>query len=159
MKLKDTYSLGKQKAMTNPDSILKCRDITSLTKVCLVTAMFFCYFFSFTSSHAWMWELNHKEGWVPKNWCLQIVVLEKTLKNPLGKSILREINPEYSLEGLMLSWNSNALTTWCAESTHWKRPWCWERLRAEGEEGIRGWDGWMTSLMQWTWTWANFRRW
>ena len=44
----------KKKAMTNPDSILKCRDITSLTKVCLVTAMFFCYFFSFTSSHAWM---------------------------------------------------------------------------------------------------------
>ena len=40
-----------------------------------------------------------------------------------------------------------------------KSPWCWERLRAEGEEGIRGWDGWMASLMQWTWTWANSRRW
>ena len=43
--------------------------------------------------------------------------------------------------------------------THGKSPWCWERLRAEGEEGVRGWDGWMASLMQWTWTWANFRRW
>ena len=42
---------------------------------------------------------------------------------------------------------------------HGKSPWCWERLRAEGEEGVRGWDGWMASLMQWTWTWANFRRW
>ena len=48
------HLLLERKAMTNPDSILKCRDITSLTKVCLVTAMFFCYFFSFTSSHAWM---------------------------------------------------------------------------------------------------------
>ena len=42
---------------------------------------------------------------------------------------------------------------------HWKIPWCWERLKAEGEEGNRGWDGWMASLMQWTWTWANSRRW
>ena len=40
-----------------------------------------------------------------------------------------------------------------------KSPWCWERLRAEGEEGIRWWDGWMASPMQWPWTWANFRRW
>ena len=43
--------------------------------------------------------------------------------------------------------------------THWKSPWCWERLKAEGEEGIRGWDGWMASPIQWTWTWANFGRW
>ena len=51
------------------------------------------------------------------------------------------------------------MATWCEELTHWKRPWCWERLRAEGEDGIRGWDGWMLSLIQWTWTWANARRW
>ena len=43
--------------------------------------------------------------------------------------------------------------------THWKSPWCWERLKAEGEEGTRGWDGWMASPVQWTWSWANFRRW
>ena len=42
--------------------------------------------------------------------------------------------------------------------THGQSPWCWERLRAEGEEGVRGWDGWMASLMQWTWTWENFGR-
>ena len=40
-----------------------------------------------------------------------------------------------------------------------KSPWCWERLRAEGEEGMRRWNGWMASLMQWTWTWANFGGW
>ena len=51
------------------------------------------------------------------------------------------------------------MVTWCKQPTHWKSPWCWERLKAEGEEGIRRWDSWMASLMQWTWTWANFGRW
>ena len=74
-----------------------------------------CYFtnkglygqsYGFSNSHVWMWELDHKEGWVLKNWCLQTVVLEKTLESPLtarsNQSILKEINLEYSLEGLML---------------------------------------------------------
>ena len=56
------------------------------------------------------------------------------------------------------SWSSNTLTTWCKELTHWKRPWCWERLKArEGED--RGWDGWMASLTCWTWVWASSRSW
>ena len=50
------------------------------------------------------------------------------------------------------------LATWCEELTHWKRPWCWERLRA-GEEGNRGWDGWMASRTHWAWVWASSRRW
>ena len=84
-----------RKAVTNLDSILKSRDITS-SQSC-----------SFSSSHAWMWELDYKEGWAPKNWCFWIVVLEKTLESPLAcKEIqpvkIKEINPEYSLEGLML---------------------------------------------------------
>ena len=53
----------------------------------------------------------------------------------------------------------NILVIWCEQLTHWKSPWCWERLRAEGKEGVRGWDGWMASPMQWIWIWANFRRW
>ena len=56
------------------------------------------------------------------------------------------------------SWSSNILATWCEELTHWKRPWCWERLKA-GEGDNRGWDGWMASLTQWTWVWASSRRW
>ena len=44
------------------------------------------------------------------------------------------------------SWSSNTLDTWCEELTHWKRPWCWERLRAGGKRGDREWDGWMASL-------------
>ena len=59
-----------------------------------------------SSSHVWMWELDHKEGWVPKNWCFWTVVLEKTLESPWDskemQSILKEINPQYSLEGLVL---------------------------------------------------------
>ena len=56
------------------------------------------------------------------------------------------------------SWSSNTLATWCEEMTYWKRPWCWERLKA-GEGGDRGWDGWMASLTQWTWVWVNSGSW
>ena len=49
------------------------------------------------------------------------------------------------------SWNFTTLATWCEELPHWKRPWCWERLRAGGDGDNRGWDGWMASLTQWTW--------
>ena len=54
---------------------------------------------------------------------------------------------------------SNTLATWCKELTHWKRPWCWERLKAGGERDDRGWDGWMASLTRWTWVWASSRSW
>ena len=58
-------------------------------------------------------------------------------------------------------WNqsSNPLATWCEELTHWKRSWCWERLKAGGEGDDRGWVGWMASLTRWTWVWASFRSW
>ena len=51
------------------------------------------------------------------------------------------ISPEYSLEVLKLSWSSSILVILCEQPTHWKSPWCWEILREEGKEGIRGWDG------------------
>ena len=57
------------------------------------------------------------------------------------------------------SWNSNTLATWCEELTHWKRPWCWERLKAGGEGDDRGWDGLMASPTQWTWVWVNSGSW
>ena len=60
---------------------------------------------------------------------------------------------------LLLKLSSKTLATWCQELTHGKRPWCWERLRAGGEGDDRGWDGWMASLIQWTWVWTNSRRW
>ena len=63
--------------------------------------------YGFPSSHVQMWELDHKECWVPKNWCFWSVALEKSLESPWtarrsNQSILKEMSPEYSLEGLML---------------------------------------------------------
>jgi len=57
------------------------------------------------------------------------------------------------------SWNSNTLATWCEELTHWKRPWCWERLKVGREGDDRGWDGWMASPTQWTWVWVSSASW
>ena len=57
------------------------------------------------------------------------------------------------------SWSSNILATWCKERTSWKRLWCWERLKAEGEWDNRGWDGWMASPSQWVWVWGNSGSW
>ena len=86
--------------MTNLESILKNRDITLPTMVCIVKA-------GFSISHVWMWEIDHKEGRMPKTCCFWTVVLEMTLEGPMDykkikPSILKEINPEYSLEGQML---------------------------------------------------------
>ena len=57
------------------------------------------------------------------------------------------------------SWSANILAIWCEELTHWKRPWCWERFKAGGQEDDRGWGGWMASRIWWTWVWANSGSW
>ena len=94
--IKRCLLLGR-KSVINLDSILKSRDITLLTKVS----------YGFSNSHVWMWELDHKKGWVLENWCFWTVVLRRLLRVPwtarrMNHSILKEINPKYSLEGLML---------------------------------------------------------
>ena len=85
--------------MTNLDSILKSRDITDKDP--------YSQSYDFSSSHIWMWELNHEESWAWKNWSFWTIVLRRLLRVPWtarrsNKSILKEISPEYSLEGLML---------------------------------------------------------
>ena len=107
--------------------------------------------YDFSSSHVWMWQLDY-------------VLLEKTLESPLdckrsNQYILKEISPEYSLEGLMLKLKLQYSVSWCKELTPRKRPWCWERLKAGGEGDNRGWDGWMASLTQWTWVWVSSGSW
>ena len=65
-----------------------------------------------------------------------------------------------NINGKNWCWSLNILAPWCKEPTHWKRPSCWERLRARGEGGDRGWDGWMAPLnIQWTWVWENSGSW
>ena len=90
-----------RKSMTNLDSILKSRDITLLTNVCIVKAMVF------SSSHVWMWKLDYKESWPLKNWCFWIVVLEKTLESPLDCKEIQPVHPKGNqswvfIEGVML---------------------------------------------------------
>ena len=96
-----------------------------------------------------------KEGWPPKNWCFQIVVLEKTLEGPLD---CREINPKLNQSRIFIGRTDAEAETPIQELTHWKRPWCWERLKTGGEGHNRGLDGWMASLTQWTWVWAGSGR-
>ena len=86
MKL-DACSL-ERKAMTNRDSILKSRDISLLIKVHIVKTMVF------SSSHVWMWELDYKEGWAPKNWCLRIVGLKMTLESLLDNKEIKSVRPK-----------------------------------------------------------------
>ena len=116
------------------------------------------------SSSIWMWELDYKESWVPKNWCFWTAVLEKILESPLDCKEIKLVHPKgnQSMNENQWEdwcWNSNTLATWCEELTRWKRPWCWEWLKAGGEEDDRGWDGWMASLTRWTWVWPESRRW
>ena len=61
----------------------------------------------------------------------------------------------YIIKNWCWSWNTNTLATWWKELTHWKRPWCWERLKAGGEGDNRGWDGWMASLTWWPRVWVS----
>ena len=81
------------------------------------------------------------------------MVLEKTLESP------RKSVPNIHWKDWCWSWNSNTLATWCKELAHFKRPWCWERLKAGGKGDDRGWDGWMASLTQRTWVWVSSRSW
>jgi len=91
-------------------------------------------------------------------WCWRRLLRVLWSARRSNQSILKEISPEYSLEGLMLKPSSNALATWCEELTHWNRPWYWERLKAGGEGDDRGWVGWMTSLTQCPWVWVSSGR-
>ena len=113
-------------------------------------------------SHVWeSWTIKKTENRRIDTfglWCWRRLLRVPLTERRSNQAILKEIGPKYSLEGLMLKLNSNTLATWCKELTHWKRPWCWERLKA-GQEGDRGWDGWMASLTQWTWVWVNSRSW
>ena len=116
----------------------------------------------FSSSHVWMWELDHKEGWALKNWGFW-TQLEKTLENPLDSTIKpvnpQEINPKYLLEGLILKLKLQYFGHLMQRVNSLERPWCWERLKTRWKWGFRGWNCWMASLTQWTWVWTSSGRW
>ena len=124
--------------------------------------MFLPNIMPFSSSHVWIWELDH-EGWALKNWCFELWCWRRLLRVPWttrrsNQSILRKSILNILWKDWCWSWSSNTLPTWCKEPTHKKRPGCWERLR-EGEGDDRGWDGWMASPTQWTWIWVSSGKW
>ena len=153
--IKRRLLLGR-KVMTNLDSILKSRDITLPKKVCLVKAMVF------SCSHVWMWELDYKESWVPKNWSFWTVVLEKTLESPLDSKEIQLVHPKGNQSWIFTGRTDAEAETpmWrCEELTHLKRPWFWSRLKVGGEGDDRGWDGYMASPTQHTWVLVNSGSW
>ena len=148
--IKRRLLLGR-KAMTNLDSILKSRDITLLTMVCKVKAMVFPVVMCGCES----WPIKNAECQridAFKMWCWKRLLRVIWTSRRSNQSILKEINPNYSVYGLMLKLmlqNFGHLT---------QRLWCWKRLREGEEGGDRGLDGWISSPSQWTWVWVNSRR-
>ena len=127
---------------------------TEVTKVCLVKATVFPVVMYGCDSWT-IKKAEHRRIDVFELWCWRRLLRVPWTARRYNQSILKEISPEYSLEGLIWNWNSNTLATWWEELTHWKRPWSWERLKAGGERDDRGWDGWMASPTQWTWAWVD----
>ena len=144
--------------MTNIDGILKSRDITLPTKVCIVKAMVFPVVLYACES----WTIKKAEGQRTdafELWCWRRLLGVPWTARRSNLSILKEISPEYSLEGLVLKMKLQYFGYLIWRTDSWKRPWCWERLKAGGEGDNRGWDGWMESPIQWTWAWASSGSW
>ena len=153
IKLKDTYSLEEK----DLDSVIKSRDTTLMTNVHIVKAMLFPVVMCGCES----WAIKKRECQridAFKLWCWREFLRVPWAARRSNLSILKEINPEYSLERLMTKMKRHYFGHWYKEPTHWKRAWNWERLRAGGEGGDRDWDGWMVAQTQWTWVWANSGR-
>ena len=90
-------------------------------------------------------------------WCWRRLLRVAWTARRSNQSILKEINPNIHWKDWCWSWNSNSLAIWSKELTHWRRPWCWERLKARREVDDREWDDWMASPTWWTWVWTSSR--
>ena len=155
--IKRRLLLGR-KVMTNLDSILTSRDITLSTKVCLVKAMVFPVIMYGCESWT-VKKAEHRRIDAFELWCWRRLFRVPWTARRSNWSILKEISPGCSLEGLMLKLKLQYFATWCEELAHLKRPWCWERLKAGGEGDDRGWDGLMASPTQWTWVCVDSGSW
>ena len=138
--IKRRLLLGR-KAITNLDSILKKERCHFANKGPHSQS------YGFSSSHVWMWELDHKEGRVPKNWCFWTVVLEKALEPPLVCKEIKPVNPEGNQPWIFFGRTDakvEALIIWPPDAKSWligKGPDAGKRLKTGREGGNRGWDG------------------
>ena len=123
--------------------------------------------YSFSSSHVWLWELDYKESWVPKNCCFWTVVLEKTHESPLDYKEIQPVHPKGNQSWVFIGRIDVEAETpilWPPDVKSWliwKDPDAFqeERVKAKGEGDDRGWDRWMASLTQWTWVWWDSGSW
>ena len=112
-----------------------------------------------------MWELGtikKVECWridAFELWCWRRLLRVTWAARRSNQSILKEINPEYSLEKLMLKLKLQYFGHLMRRTDSPEKPWCWEKLKVGGEVDNRGWDGWMASLTQWTWIWVSSGSW
>ena len=131
--------------MSNLDSILKSRDVTNKGQS--------SQSYGFSSSHVWMWELNHKEGWAPKNWYFWTVVLEKTLESPLDCKEIKPVNLKGNQSWIFIGRTdaeAEAQMLWPPDVKNWligKEPdagkdWRQEEKRETEDEIIR-WHHWL----------------
>ena len=155
--IKRCLLLGR-KVMTNLGSIFKSRDITLPIKVHLVKAMIYPVVMYGCERYETIKEAECQRTDAFELWCwrrlLRVPWTARGHQSILKKSVLN-----IHWKDWCWSWNSNTLATWCEELTHWKRPWCWERLKAGREGDNRRLDGFMASLTQWTWVWVNYGSW
>ena len=143
--IKRCLLLGR-KAMTNLDSILKRRDITLLTGPSRQS-------YGFSCSHVWMWELDCKQSWGPKNWCFWTVVLEKTLESPLDCKEIKSVNPKGNQSWIFIGRTDAEAETpvlWPPDTKNWliwKNPDAGKDWRQEEkgttEDEIVGWHHWL----------------
>ena len=143
-KIKRPLLLGR-KAMTNLDSILKSRDYFANKGPSSQSC-------GFSSRHIWMWELDHKESWVPKNWCFWTVVLEKMLESPLDCKEIQPVHPKGNNSWVFIgktAVEAEAPIFWPPDAKSWLigKDWCWERLGALGEGDDPGWLDGITDSM------------
>ena len=150
---------GLRKVMTNLDSIFKSRDITLPTKVHLVKAMVFPLLVMYryesrTIKKAENWRIDAFELW-----CWRRLLRVPWTARRSNQSILKEISPEYSLEGLILKLKLQYFghLMWRADS--FEKILMLEKIEGWGKGDDRGWDGWMASLTQWIWIWISSRSW
>ena len=140
-----------KKSCYHPKQLIKKQRHYFVSKVLLVRAMVFPVVIYGCES----WTIKKAEHWRIELWCWRRLSRVPWTSRRSNQSNIKEISPDYSLEGQMLKLKLQYLATLYEELTHWKRPWCWERLKVGGEGDGGGWDGWMASLTLWTWVWAS----
>ena len=155
--IKRCMLLGR-KAMTNLDSILKNREITLPTKVHLVKAMVFPVIMYGCDS----WTIRKAECWridAFELWCWRRLLRVSWTARRSNQSILKEISPKYSLEGLMLKLKLQYFGHLMRKSDSLEKTLMLGKSEGRRRRGNRGWDSWMASPTQWTWLWASSGRW